>query len=203
MTRRVLSAFLLDAVVRSPERPALHVCGGGSYTYRELHGRAMLYAARLLERHGWRKGERVGILVEDDAERVFAYWGALLAGQVAIVIASDFSAETVRYLVSHAGIATLVADDATMQLARRAVPESSLVLHARDVAGEPSRDVRLPTVISQDLAGIVYTSGSTGAPKGVTLSHLNMVAAADSIGEYLDYRAEDVVFCGLPLSFDY
>src|SRR5207302_10597537 len=57
--------------------------------------------------------------------------------------------------------------------------------------------------IDQDLAAIIYTSGSTGDPKGVMLSHLNMVSAARSISTYLELREDDGVICVLPLAFDY
>jgi amino acid adenylation domain-containing protein len=57
--------------------------------------------------------------------------------------------------------------------------------------------------IDQDLASIIYTSGSTGDPKGVMLSHLNMVSAVNSVSGYLGYREDDVILCVLPLAFDY
>jgi acyl-CoA synthetase (AMP-forming)/AMP-acid ligase II len=60
-----------------------------------------------------------------------------------------------------------------------------------------------PPGIELDLAMIVYTSGSTGFPKGVTMTHANIVAAATSITTYLDSRADDVVLSVLPLAFDY
>ena len=57
--------------------------------------------------------------------------------------------------------------------------------------------------IDQDLASIIYTSGSTGEPKGVMLTHLNMLSAARSISEYLELRDDEVILCALPLAFDY
>jgi acyl-CoA synthetase (AMP-forming)/AMP-acid ligase II len=60
-----------------------------------------------------------------------------------------------------------------------------------------------PGNIDQDLAAIIYTSGSTGDPKGVMLTHLNMVTAANSVSSYLGLRSDDVVLCVLPLAFDY
>ena len=58
-------------------------------------------------------------------------------------------------------------------------------------------------VIDLDLATIIYTSGSTGDPKGVMLTHLNMVSAATSITTYLENREDDIVINFLPLAFDY
>src|SRR5262249_40333627 len=57
--------------------------------------------------------------------------------------------------------------------------------------------------IDSDLAAIIYTSGSTGEPKGVMLTHRNMVAAASSISHYLAIKPDEVILCVLPLSFDY
>jgi len=57
--------------------------------------------------------------------------------------------------------------------------------------------------IDIDLATIIYTSGSTGEPKGVMLTHRNMLTAATSISAYLEISSEDVILCILPLSFDY
>lgn len=57
--------------------------------------------------------------------------------------------------------------------------------------------------IDLDLAALIYTSGSTGDPKGVTLTHLNMVSAATSITSYLKNTADDIIMNVLPLSFDY
>ena len=75
--------------------------------------------------------------------------------------------------------------------------EALLRRHASDVQPPPKR------AIDVDLAALIYTSGSTGNPKGVMVTHLNMVAAATSITTYLENVPEDIIFNVLPLSFDY
>ncbi|HEV7760604.1 MAG TPA: AMP-binding protein [Acidimicrobiales bacterium] len=73
------------------------------------------------------------------------------------------------------------------------------VLADPDGAAEPDD----PGLIDADLAGLIYTSGSTGQPKGVMLTHRNLVHNTWSISTYLGLRDDDVVACLLPLSFDY
>jgi long-chain acyl-CoA synthetase len=66
------------------------------------------------------------------------------------------------------------------------------------------RTASLPRLcVEQDLAALIYTSGSTGSPKGVMMSHLNIISAATSITTYLENRPDDIILNVLPLSFDY
>jgi acyl-CoA synthetase (AMP-forming)/AMP-acid ligase II len=99
-------------------------------------------------------------------------------------------------------------------LAANRTAHSVIVAGAMDALPErcrawPAADERFEAegregaTIDQDLAAIIYTSGSTGDPKGVMLTHLNMVSAARSISTYLGLREDDVIVSALPLAFDY
>lgn len=115
----------------------------------------------------------------------------------------------------------LVAGDAAtgLSLARPDARDGAAPpVSATDSAGDVPRIVRLEEVLADsetssapvvkkcidvDLAALIYTSGSTGGPKGVMLSHLNIVSAATSITTYLENRETDIILNLLPLSFDY
>ncbi|WP_299203919.1 class I adenylate-forming enzyme family protein [uncultured Tateyamaria sp.] len=81
------------------------------------------------------------------------------------------------------------------------VPNLNDLLHAS--TGKLPLSTFNPRIIPEDLACMIYTSGSTGRPKGVTCLHRQMVFAVGAIADALDYATGDVIFCSLPLSFDY
>jgi amino acid adenylation domain-containing protein len=77
-------------------------------------------------------------------------------------------------------------------------------LRTQNLTLPPTSNLQRPTLnIDLDLATIIYTSGSTGSPKGVMLTHLNMISAATSITTYLENIPDDIIIDVLPLSFDY
>ncbi len=82
------------------------------------------------------------------------------------------------------------------------VASCSIINFEKDLPSFPSSPLSRRS-IDADLAALIYTSGSTGVPKGVAVSHLNVVSAANSITEYLENVADDVIIDVLPLSFDY
>lgn len=210
---------LLEATVRRvPEKTAL-VAGGRRYSYRVLDDLADRLAATL-RRRGVERGDRVAIFADNGIEVVTGVYGALKAGAVFMPVNSLTKADKLAYLLNDSRAAALLT---TQNL--RAVWDPPVArapsLRACVVADSPSAqsDSRFMSfeaavaefpaarhgavAIDQDLASIIYTSGSTGEPKGVMLTHLNMVSAARSVNGYLGMTEDDVVMCALPLAFDY
>jgi long-chain acyl-CoA synthetase len=214
----LLHHFLDDTTRRLPEKTAL-CCEGARYTYRDVEARVDTLA-RLLTTRGLRRGDRVALFLDNGVEMVAGLYATLRIGAVFVPINPLTKAGKLAYLLNDMGASALLTH-ATLATAWRAALASNDTVHTALVAGGRSGELsgrclpypapqerfeaagREPRVIDQDLAAILYTSGSTGEPKGVMLSHLNMVSAARSISTYLGLRESDVIACALPLAFDY
>ena len=145
-------------------------------------------------------------------------FGTLRAGGVFSVLNPGTKADKLAWVLNDCEASVLVTQASLLTVALAAaarVPSLRcvVVIDATDSVGgmrwqdfmQGTPDCRLPAAvgIDSDLAMLVYTSGSTGQPKGVMMTHRNMVFAATSITSYLEMRSEDVVLSVLPLSFDY
>jgi amino acid adenylation domain-containing protein len=203
---------------RTPEKIAL-VVGSQRYTYRELDGLAACLAATLQQR-SIQHGDRVAIFADNGVEAVVGIFAALKAGAVFMPVNSLTKGDKLAYLLNDSRAAALVTTQLLRSIWEHTIAHAPSV-KACIVAGLPTGDdgsrlmsyeaaiAGIPqspqpiSVIDQDLASIIYTSGSTGEPKGVMLTHLNMVSAARSVNGYLGMTGEDVIMCALPLAFDY
>jgi len=214
----LLHHFLEEISRQSPERTAL-VDGGRHHSYAEINRRSTAMAAWLRDR-GVKRGDRVAIFLDNSVETVIGIYAALKAGAVFMPINPLTKPEKLAYLLNDSRASVLLTQAALQATFTEALVNNRSV-HTCVVVGEcqsPGPDPRVieysvvpeeaelrfdPGTIDQDLAAIIYTSGSTGDPKGVMLTHLNMVTATHSVSSYLGYRAEDVILCVLPLAFDY
>jgi long-chain acyl-CoA synthetase len=153
-----LVAMLRASVERDPHAVAVVEVGGESVTYGELWDRAARVAGGLAAA-GVARGDRAAILLPNGLAWVLAFWGAQLAGAVAVPVNTRFKESEVDYVVQDSGAAHVF------------------------VPGEPLPDGE-PVVVEDlaldDLAAIFYTSGTTGFPKGAMTSHANFLANAEN-----------------------
>jgi len=214
----LLHHFLETTTRHAPDRTAL-VCGGRRHTYAEIDRAAGALAAWLQQR-GLKRGDRVAIFLDNSVETVIGIYAALKAGAVFMPINPLTKEDKLAYLLNDSRASVLLTHAALHSVYSAALVRNTSVHTCLVVGGPPAAnaDPRLrayadigdadlapevPGTIDQDLAAIIYTSGSTGDPKGVMLTHLNMVSAANSVSSYLGLRQEDVILCVLPLAFDY
>jgi amino acid adenylation domain-containing protein len=218
----LLQHALSDAAQRLPHKVAL-VCGPERLSYGDLEHRSNALA-HALRRRGVARGDRVVIFDENSVDVVVAFWAALKADAVPTIVSpqtkSDKFARILedcrpsaivsvgRFLPVVAAAAATLRELRTVLIAGvvadhflRAFPGLSSL--SETIAAEPANGPPAVRNIDLDLAALVYTSGSTGEPKGIMLTHRNMLTATASITTYLEMREDDCVLCVLPLSFDY
>ena len=208
-----IGEYLPLASAAAPQKVALTTRAGG-LTYASLARSADGLSTWLLA-NGLVKGDRVAIFLENSAEAVIAVFGVLRAGGCIVVINSTTPLERVQYIMTNCSARCLIAPVAkadTLTSASRTwttVPEILSV--GGDFGGTTSfeealrtkRSEPFPTIEPDDLAAVIYTSGSTGRPKGVTLTHRNIDVVVESVAEYLENSADDVILCVLQLAFSY
>ncbi|WP_112491034.1 class I adenylate-forming enzyme family protein [Streptomyces bacillaris] len=182
----------------------------GPLTYAEL-GAATDRAAGWLRSQGVREGERVVHAGPGDRTFLALLWAALRIGAVFVPVHPELTDHAVRHIVRDCGAALAICPPAagsdaraTVEVARaaREIPQAP----AEAVAVTAPNDVTAPdnvTVPDDAIALLIYTSGTTGRPKGVVCPHRQVLAAVRAVNDRLGYRADDVVLCRLPLSFDY
>ena len=196
------------------------VAGERRLTFGEIWQRATCLAATM-RRCGVQRGDRVIIFVPNSPEMAIAVYATLQVGAIFSPLSPQTKAGKLAYIFQDCAPTCLIADARLAAVWRTALnaadslrtvivsglldsnPGSLSFIRFDDATREGDALHDHPQTIDQDLASIIYTSGSTGDSKGVMLTHLNMVSAANSISTYLGLREDDVIFCALPLSFDY
>jgi amino acid adenylation domain-containing protein len=171
------------------------------------------------------RGDRVAIFLENSVESVLSIFGILKADAVFVVINPTTKKDKLAYILNNCRVKALITSPDKTDLLKEVLQKTDSVKSVI-LTGKQESEVKMffpdkrvsyfdkvlnscPDNLPQnknidlDLASIIYTSGTTGNPKGVMLSHLNMVSASNSITQYLENTSDDIILNVLPLSFDY
>ena len=178
------AAFLASAALHL-DRPAF-ISDERSWSYRDLRNMAYEYAEALIESLGWAPGSCVALQLENSAEYIAAFYGILIAGGVVIPLPAQQTNAWVEQVLKATNSLWIIDRDGLHSCVRDPAADAS-VLH---------RDAPAPNV--QGLAAIFFTSGSSGTPKGVMLSHANFLANASSIQRSLPIKPTDRTLAVLP-----
>ncbi|MFY9583305.1 MAG: AMP-binding protein [Candidatus Acidiferrales bacterium] len=221
-TRSIESAETLQDVLRhraraDASRPHLYLREGegrtSAITFGELYERAEA-CARGLGRHGVAPGDTVAIMLPTSQEFFFTFAGVLLAGAIPVPIYPPFRADRIAEyaerqsaILRNAEARLLVTFRQAERVARLLTPRipslAGVVNASRLTEVTPAEPAApLPRANAQEIALLQYTSGSTGEPKGVILTHSNLLANIRAIGEAIEVRPNDTTVSWLPLYHD-
>jgi acyl-CoA synthetase (AMP-forming)/AMP-acid ligase II len=200
----VLLDRLLRVVARLPERECI-VDGDRRVTYGEVGAEVLAVGAKLRERIG--PGDRVAVLMDNSPEYVAACYGTWIAGGAVVGLNTALKAPALAHLIGHCGASCLLTDPAHPEVAalRCLLPGDVAILPVEPGMGlqtGPATDDVAP-ILDTSLASLVYTSGTTGHPKGVMLSHRNLETNTNAICAYLAINERDRSLCVLPFSYSY
>jgi acyl-CoA synthetase (AMP-forming)/AMP-acid ligase II len=188
-------------------------------SYKEIEEKANSIAQFLIG-NGIRKGDRISLLIGNSFDYIICYFGILKAGGVTVALNNELTIPNLVYYLENSESVALITTKKFVNLlsALDNTPLVRLVLWddqskpcKREVAHYNYNDIYAHTnsqrpslhIISLDLASIVYTSGSTGNPKGVMLSHLNLTDNTVSIAQYLKITSADRMMVVLPFYYIY
>jgi len=193
-----LADVVRRASAKSPAKPAL-VSTDQSLTWAELDSQVDRVAGGLIAR-GLSRGDRVAILLPNSIEFAVSYFAVLRAGLVAVPLNISYTAPEVEFQLTDSGAGLVVTDSS---LAAVAASAETLLVGSPEwdaLAAGPSYDGE-PGAGDEDLAVLLYTSGTTGRPKGAMLSHRALLANLEQLGR-IDppvVASDDVVLLVLPL----
>ncbi|MGJ4804111.1 class I adenylate-forming enzyme family protein [Luteimonas sp. SDU82] len=200
-----LVARLERTAAAMPDRTALQQ-DGRRLDYRGLHAAALDFAHSLRAR-GIAPGDQVALVLPNCIEAVVAWYGCWRAGAMVVPLNAQARERDFLPWLEHSG-ARLLIHDGSGDAARAAAAADVPVLPAQqclagegDGLGDDAADLLPPD--PDALAAILYTSGTTGAPKGVALSHRNLAANTASILDSLGLRADDSTVSTLPFYYAY
>ena len=218
LERNTLPVLLQESAKAYKNLPALSRVADGSiqqiYDYAALAAASGRFA-KLLGTLGVAAGDRVLILCENRPEWAVAYFGIALAGAVAVPVLVDFMPEQIANVADHAVVGIICASEKTLPKLSLTGTRPCILIDAMDTTGvdlikagnrtraalsEATGTLPGKTLVADDLACILYTSGTSGNSKGVMLTHGNIVSNVIATRAVFALRDDDRVLSVMPLA---
>ena len=206
MTSNTLYELARNSVEKFASKVAFSMFEGDDVTYAEV-GRRIEKVQEILTCAGLHAGDKVALLSSNMPNWGVCYFAVTSAGMVAVPILPDFSGEELDMIIAHSEAkALLVSDRLFTKLSKQTIERLNVVVRTKNlgviaqrVKGEGSMAVPKP----DDLAVIIYTSGTTSKPKGVMLTHAALCAQVGISSSIFPVLPDDVFLSVLPLSHTY
>jgi long-chain acyl-CoA synthetase len=214
-----LSSRLTEIATKQPTKEA-YIFQGTSCTYAELNASISKFASGLSQM-GVNKGDHVALLLGNSPYFVIGLYGALRAGATVIPINPIYTADEISYILNNGDVKTVIALDLLIPLLEKMeerLPQVEHMIICETPQGKeqgialPEKMKSFATVIADgtvtyqgpdladdDTAVILYTSGTTGKPKGAMLTHKNLYSNAQDSANYLKISDDDRVIATLPM----
>lgn len=206
MTFTTIYEIVKHSVEKFSKRIAFSMIGGEDVSYEEVGERVEKVQDMLLNA-GVGAGDKVAILSSSMPNWGVSYFAVTTAGMIAVPILPDFTSDELDLIIAHSEAkAILVSDKLYTKLSKETVEKFNIVIRTKGLNIISQRvteraEKRIPQ--PEDIAAIIYTSGTTSKPKGVMLSHYALAMQLSIIPPLFDYNEEDVLLSILPLSHTY
>lgn len=176
-------------------------------TYEELCPKAAALGYEL-KNFGILKGERIGILLDKSINQVISLLGILYADMIFVIINPMLRIRQIQHILSDCSIKCVITSKKHLSKIELVIKENNvknLLLEESFNEIFSSNEGKRPNClnISDDISNIIYTSGSTGLPKGIVITHRNLIDGASIVSKYLNITEDERILGLLPFNFDY
>ena len=204
--------FLENSADLYPDKTAV-IHGNKRFNYLEIEQKANSIANWLLKK-GVQRGHRVALLLRNSIEYIYGYYGVQKVGAIVVPLNTGLEVSELSQMLDNCAPVVIISEkffsEKILQINenKKYHFEKILFTNGESICFDQIFQLyssKRPTItlIDKDISSIIYTSGSTGGPKGVTLSHLNLVANTHSILSYLKLTSKDRVMAVLPFYYVY
>jgi long-chain acyl-CoA synthetase len=201
-----LFSMLYESTIKYPEK-AYVVDKGIKWTYSDIYKKTAVLA-ECMKLCGVNRGDRVLIYLDNSVEYIASFFSVLLTNGIIVPINKNTAIDNIKYIVQNTSPKVIISGDTFIKRLQGKIDFESLeVLNIDRIWSDTQpNNIHLVNNLTQDgklPAVILYTSGTTRMPKGVTLTHKNLIANTESILKYLELTDEDSVLATINFSYSY
>ena len=206
MKLNTLYEILNNSVKNFSERIAFSLWRGGSYTFKQV-GEKVAEVQELLRSAGLKKGDKVVLLSSNMPNWGVCYFAITTGGYTVVPVLPDFTSEDLDRIVEHSEAKAMCVSDKLFTKISKTVSEKMNIIVRTKNLSVLSQNVEAEGELTapqpEDLAAIIYTSGTTSQPKGVMLSHYNLASQMWLIDPLFLVYEDDVFLSVLPMAHTY